>query len=80
MDEIAKAFIEKSESSTGRTAKIVHTPGYLHKVLRKNDGEIVDIENYRSLVGKRLFYIVKVGPDCVNAGRDLARHIHVKSW
>ena len=41
----------------------------------KNEGETVDIDNYSMLVGKLLFCIVKVGPDCVNAGRDLARHM-----
>ena len=56
-------------------AKIAHTSGYPNQVLQKNEGEIVDIENYRSLVGKLLFYIVKVEPDCANAGRDLARHM-----
>ena len=75
MDEIAKSFIEKYESCTGKTAKIAPTPAYPHKVLSKNEGELIDIDNYRSLVGKLLFYIVKVGPECANAGRDLARHM-----
>ena len=33
------------------------------------------LEEYRSLVGKLLYYTVKVGPDCANAIRDLARHM-----
>ncbi len=44
-------------------------PGYPHTILSKNEGEPMDIDNYRSLVGKLLFCIVKVGPDCANADR-----------
>ena len=75
MDEVAESSIKKYENCTGKTAKIAPTPGYPHQVLSKNEGEPVDINNYRSLVGKLLFYIVKVGPDCANDGRDLARHM-----
>ena len=75
MDDIAKSFINKYEESTGKIARVAPTPGYPHQVLSKNEGETIDIKNYRSLVGKLLFYIVKVGPECTNAGRDLARHM-----
>lgn len=67
--------MHKYEECTGKKAKLAPTPGYPNQVLQKNEGETVDIDNYRSLVGKLLFYIVKVGPDCANAGRDLARHM-----
>ena len=33
------------------------------------------IDEYRSLVGKLLYYTVKIGLDCANATRDLARHM-----
>ena len=75
MKDIAEAFIRKYEESTGKLARPAATPRYPHQVLNKNEEETVDIENHRSLVGKLLFYIVKVGPDCANAGRDLARHM-----
>ena len=32
-------------------------------------------EEFISLVGKLLYYTVKVDPDCANAVRDLARHM-----
>ena len=75
MKDTAEAFVRKYEECTGKKAKLAATPGYPNQVLIKNEGETVDIDNYRSLVGKLLFYIVKVGPDCANAGRDLARHM-----
>ena len=33
------------------------------------------LEEYRSLVGKLMYYTIKVGPDCANIARDLARHM-----
>ena len=33
------------------------------------------LDEYRSLVGNILFYVVKIGPDCGNASRDLERHM-----
>ena len=33
------------------------------------------LDEYRSLVGKLLVYVVKIAPDCANAVRDLARHM-----
>ena len=33
------------------------------------------LDEYRSLVDKILFYVIKVEPDCGNASRDLARHM-----
>ena len=66
MKDTAEAFVRKYEECTGKKAKLAATPGYPNQVLQKNEGETVDIDNYRSLVGKLLFYIVKVGPDCAN--------------
>ena len=75
MKVTAETFVRKYEESTGKKAKLADTPGYPNQVLQKNERETVDIDNYRSLVGKLLFYIVKVAPDCANVGRDLARHM-----
>ena len=72
MKDMADAFVLKYEESTGKKVKLAATPGYPNQVLQKNEEETVDIDNYRSLVGKLLFYIIKVGLDCTNAGRDLA--------
>ena len=44
-------------------------------MLDKNVGEVVDINMYRSLVGKIMFFATKVGPKLCNQVRDLARHM-----
>ena len=44
-------------------------------MLKKNESDTVMLDEYRSLVGKLMYYTVKVGPDCANAVRDLARHM-----
>ena len=33
------------------------------------------LDEFRSLLGKLLYYTVKIGLDCANAVRDLARHM-----
>ena len=57
-------------------AKIAKTPGFQNTVLSKNEEENPTmLEEYRSLVGKLMYYVVKVAPDCANATRDLARYM-----
>ena len=73
MSKNAEEIVEYYEKVTGEKDKLAKTPGFQNTVLSKNDGEIIMLEEYRLLVGKLLYYIVKVGPDCANAVRDLAR-------
>ena len=79
-EEIIK-FYEKVCKKEARAAK---TPAFQNTVLSKNDSdEPIMLEEYRSLVGKLMYYAVKVGPDCANAVRDLARHMKnpgVEHW
>ena len=55
--------------------KKASTPGFPGKCLRKNQGDVVMLDKYRSLVGQIMFYMVKVGPDVANAARELAQHM-----
>ena len=71
VDEIDEAFQE----ATGKRAKFAKTPGFPGKMLSKNEGEIVNINAYRSLVGKLLYYMTKVAPEMANAVRDLSSHM-----
>jgi hypothetical protein len=48
------------------------TPG---KCLRKNEGSIVMLEEYRPLVGKIMYYTTKLAPELSNAARELASHL-----
>ena len=75
MAKNAEEIVEYYEKVTGEKAKLAKTPGFQNTVLSRNDREIIMLEEYRSLVGKLLYYTVKVGPDCANAVRDLTRHI-----
>ena len=75
MEKNAKEIIEYFEKVTGDSTKTYDTPGWPNSVLNKNDQEVIMLEEYRSLVGKLLYYTVKVGPDCANVARDLARHM-----
>ena len=70
-DDIVKYY----EDLKGTSVKVANTPGFQNTVMSKNQDESIMMEQYRSLVGKILFYVVKVGPDCANATRDLARHM-----
>ena len=75
MDKNAKEIVSYYEKVRRKEAKLAATPGYQNTVWSKNDGETELLDEYRSLVGKLLFYTIKVGPDCGNAVRDLACHM-----
>jgi hypothetical protein len=44
-------------------------------MLTKNTGELKDLDNYMSIVGKILYFATKVAPEISNAARDLASHL-----
>ena len=71
IEEIAETF----ERSVGRPAKAAPTPGFPGKMLAKYDGEPIRQSDYRSLTGKILYYMTKVGPELANAARDLSSHM-----
>ena len=68
----AEDIVQYYEKVTEKSAKAATTPGFFGVTLDKNIGETVMLDEYRSLVGKILFYVFKIGPDCGNASRDLA--------
>jgi len=70
-NDIVKCY----EDHVGSEVPTYNTPGKPHSVLSKNTGEVVDIEMYRSLVGKIMFFATKVGPTICHAVRDLAAHM-----
>jgi hypothetical protein len=43
--------------------------------LRKNEGTTVDLDGYRSIVGKIMYYATKIAPEICNAVRELAGHL-----
>ena len=77
MDDYATSIVNDYEYHTRHSAKVAATPGFPGSTLTKSSEteEIVEIEAYRSLVGKIIYYANKVSPDCMNASRELAQHM-----
>ena len=75
MEKKCKNIVKCYEDHVGSEVPVYNTPGKPHSVLSKNTGEVVDIEQYRSLVGKIMFFATKVGPTICYAVRDLAAHM-----
>ena len=72
VDDIVKIF----EDVTGEDVPTYETPGIPGSVLKKNEGQTLNVEAYRTLVGKLMFYTTKVGLKQSNAVRDLSRHMN----
>lgn len=75
MERKRESIIESYEDMIGKKVKLRKTPGSPGSVLKKNDGKEIDIEKYRSIVGKLMFYGTKVYPKILNATRELATHM-----
>jgi hypothetical protein len=59
----------------GTKAKVGATPGYPGTTLCKNTGATTNLEEYRSIVGKLMYYMTKIAPEICNATRELASHL-----
>ena len=79
MESYLQDAVKKFEEFTGKEVRNYATPGRAHTCLEKYDGDPVNQEEYRSHVGKILFAIKKVLPDCANAIRDLSSHLQCPS-
>jgi len=75
MDKMIEDIRNKFEAATKKKVKDAATPGFPGQCLLKNTGEIVDLDNYRSIVGKIMYYTTKVAPEISNAARELASHL-----
>lgn len=59
--------------ATGKEPKPAPTPGFPgESLVRNTEEEIVDIENYRKILGKVMWFCRKIMPECSNAVRELA--------
>jgi hypothetical protein len=79
MESYLSDAVKKFEELTGKEVRNYATPGRAHTCLEKYDGDPVNQEEYRSHVGKILFAIKKVLPDCANAIRELSSHLQCPS-
>jgi hypothetical protein len=59
----------------GKKAKVYATPGTPGKTLRKNEGDMIDLDTYRSIVGKIMYNATKIAPEICNVVRELAGHL-----
>ena len=76
MDDKAKEVIRSYEQATGLTPRIQKTPGKPGEVLTKHEGTPHKHADYRSVLGKLMFYVTKISPECSYACGQLARQMH----
>ena len=69
MDRKRSNIIKSYEKLTNKVCRIRKTSASPGNVLKKNKDEPINIEQYRSMVGKFMFYYTKVSSKIVNATR-----------
>lgn len=60
---------------TGKDAKPAKTPGFPGESLSKNQGNEVDKESYRKLLGRLMWFVRKLMPEALNSIRELAMYM-----
>ena len=77
MDEMLDEIIKKFEKVIRKEVKIQNTPGYPGKFLTKikDENKKLKQEEYRSIIGKTLYYVNKMDTACSNAIRELTQHL-----
>ena len=77
MEDKANKIIRSCEqATTGLTPRVQKTSGKLGEVLMKHEGEPEINSEYRTVLGKLIFYVTKVSPECSYACGQLACQIH----
>ena len=74
MPKMEKEIISTYEEYANKTVKEQPTPGYPNKTLTSHSGDPIDVDVYKSLVGKLIYYMTKVAPEMGNACRELSSH------
>ena len=75
MDKKVVDIVNHYERYIKDNVKAFETPGKPHEYLDKHMGEPVDIDEYRSLVGKMMFFTTKLGLKTGAATRALSGHM-----
>jgi len=75
MKKYQSDLLQDWKSLTGKEPRRAATPGYPGETLSKNTGETVDVDSYRSILGKAMWFCKKIMPECGNAVRELASHM-----
>ena len=76
MDDMATKIVKEYEKLTGGSVKEWKTPGFPSVKLSKpeDESEIINEKEYRSMVGKVMYYVNKVCPVCLSITRELAKY------
>ncbi len=75
MKKYVEDCVKEFEQHIQRICRDFKCPGKPSTSLLKNDGEPIEQSAYRKFVGRILFVVKKVLPDCVNAVRELSMHL-----
>ena len=75
MSKKIDAIVNEYEKYKSKPVKEQSTPGIPNQNLTKNEGEIIDIDAFRSFVGKLMFVSTKVCPKIGAATRALSSHM-----
>ena len=74
MPKLVETIVDVYEKHVGHEAKMYDTLATPGQRLEKNEGEMVEQEKYRSIVGKIMYLVTKIFVEGSNAARELARH------
>ena len=74
MPKLVEEITDAYEKRVGRQVKAFDTPGTPGVTLTKHEGDPVDIEGFRSIVGKYMYLVTKIFPEGGNTARELTRH------
>jgi hypothetical protein len=76
MQKYQNDLLNDWKARTGREPRRAATPGYPGECLTKNtDEDSVDVEGYRMILGKLMWFCKKIMPECGNAIRELTSHM-----
>ena len=75
MEDFVEGMFKDYKNLFGQYPAIAPTPGLPGTSLSKNDAHTVLHSEYRSMVGKILYFVKKISPICANACRELSQHL-----
>ena len=62
MEKMRNGIILDFEKATGKPVKLFTTPAYAGTTLLSYEGELVQLTEFRSILGKLLYYVNKIAP------------------
>ena len=75
MESFVQGMKDDFKDIFGHFPKDAATPAFPSTTLRKSTGNPVKHKEYRSMVGKLLYYVKKIGPVCSNACQEFSQHL-----